>query len=112
MQSNEKAVSDAMRAHRAFLQEVLAEVMKILEIGQPSDERLIKAMESYWEACYARRAVRRGVVSATKGTSFEQAVEPMGKPFLLMVRAELVPKHPDTADELSQRVYDTARAIS
>jgi hypothetical protein len=36
----------------------------------------------------------------------------MGKPFLMMVRAELMPRRGAHADQLALRVYDEAPAIA
>lgn len=102
----------ALKVHRAFLQEVLAEVMPMLSTGTPGDERLIESLEVYWEACFARRETRRAVLAATRGSCVEKVVEPMGKPFQVMVRAELLPRHGADADALAQTVYDIARAIA
>lgn len=106
------SVEEALKAHRQFLQELLDAVMPMISSGEPSDERLLAALEVYWDACLARRHVRNAVLAATRGTAAEQAVEPMGKPFLMMVRAELRPRHGARADELALAVYDIARAIA
>lgn len=104
--------SEALRAHRAFLQEVLAEVMPILSSGTASDERLIMGLDAYWDACFSRRGVRRAVLAATRSSALEPVVEPMGKPFEVMVRAELMPTHGARAAALATVIYDTARAIA
>lgn len=106
------SVEEALKAHRQFLQELLDAVMPMISSGQPSDERLLAALEVYWDACLARRDIRNAVLAATRGTAAEHAVEPMGKPFLMMVRAELRPRHGARADELALAVYDIARAIA
>jgi hypothetical protein len=111
-QEQQQSTAEAVQSHRNFLQEVLAEVMKVLSFGPPSDERLIAALEVYWEACFARREVRRVVIESTRGSEVEHSIEPMGKPFLMMVRAELLPQHGERADELALSVYDQARAIA
>ncbi len=102
----------ALKLHRQFLQEILADVMKVMSTGVASDERLIASLEVYWEACLARRDQRRAVLDATQGSPTEHAVEPMGKPFLMMVRAELLPRRGAAADQVALRVYDAARAIA
>lgn len=106
------SVDDALRAHRQFLQELLDAVMPVMSVGQASDDRLLAALELYWDACFERRDVRNAVLAITRGTAAEHAVEPMGKPFLMMVRAELRPRHGARADELALAVYDLARAIA
>lgn len=103
---------EAIKLHRGFLQEILAEVMKIMGVGAASDERLIAALEVYWEACLARRATRLAVLKATSGSQHERAVEPMGKPFLMMVRAELLPRRGNRADDVALAVYEEARKIA
>ena len=103
---------DALKLHRAFLQEVLGEVMKIMGVGTASDERLITSMEVYWEACLARRTTRLAVLKATAGTPVERVIEPMGKPFQVMVRAELLPRRGEQADAAASIVYDEARSIA
>jgi hypothetical protein len=112
MLSSELTAEQAIKLHREFLQGILADVMRILNQGSASDERLITALDAYWEACLARREQRRAVLAATKGTQFEHAVEPMGKPFLMMVRAELMPRRGAQADQVALQVYDEARAIA
>lgn len=102
----------ALALHRQFLQEVLAEVMHIFSSGTASDERLSRGLETYWEACLARREQRRTVMEATSGSPAEFAVEPMGKPFLMMVRAELLPRRGKASDGMALTVYDEARAIA
>ncbi|MFA5941577.1 MAG: hypothetical protein WC809_19685 [Sinimarinibacterium sp.] len=104
--------NQALKAHRIFLQEVLVEVMPILASGTASETRLIAGLEVYWEACFARRDTRCAVHAATKNTPFEQVIEPMGKPFEVMVRAELLPTLGAHAAALATFVYDTARAIT
>jgi hypothetical protein len=102
----------ALQLHRAFLQEILAEVMSVMSVGIASDERLIAGLEKYWEACLARRDKRRAVLDATVGSPSEHAVEPMGKPFLMMARGELLPRRGKLADQVALHVYDEARDIA
>lgn len=112
MEGRLMSTEDALTAHRVFLQEILAEVMPILSEGTASDERLMRALDVYWEACFARREIRCAVLAATRNSEFEKAVEPMGKPFLMMVRGELLPRHGARADQLALTVYDAARQIA
>jgi hypothetical protein len=102
----------AIAEHRRFLQEILAEVLAILDVGSASDERLIAALIAYWDACLARRDCRLAVIEATRGTAYEKSVEPMGKPFLMMVRGELLPRRGSAADAAALHVYDQARLIA
>jgi hypothetical protein len=106
------SAEEAIRMHRQFLQEILGEVMRVLDVGAASDDRLIAALEAYWQACLSRRDRRIAVIESTSGTAFEKSVEPMGKPFLMMVRAELMPRRGAAADQAALFVYDEARAIA
>ncbi|MDP9140533.1 MAG: hypothetical protein M3O62_07070 [Pseudomonadota bacterium] len=102
----------ALQLHRGFLQEILADVMRVMSVGVASDERLIAGLEMYWEACLSRRDKRRAVLDATMGSASEHAVEPMGKPFLMMARGELLPRRGKLADQVALHVYDEARNIA
>ena len=105
-------VEQALKLHRDFLQAILAEVLAVMSTGTASDERLVAALEVYWEACLSRRDQRRAVLAATAGSPSERAVEPMGKPFLMMVRAELLPSRGTQADAIALQIYDQARDIA
>lgn len=103
---------EALKLHRTFLQGVLGEVMPVLSVGRASGERLIAGLHAYWEACLARRELRCAVLAAARNSPIEQVIEPMGKPFEVMVRAELLPAHGARAAALAAQVYQTARAIA
>lgn len=112
METDPISTEEALRLHRQFLQDLLAEVMKALSVGQPGVGRLAYALEVYWEGAFKRRDVRRAVVAATVGTPQEKSVEPMGRPFEMMIRAELVPSERADLDQLAHLIYDEARAIA
>jgi hypothetical protein len=113
MDEEKKLTTDeAMKQHRLFLQELLRDVMTVLATGEPSAERLVEALGVYWEGCFARRAIRKRVLEATAGTQFEKSVEPMGRPFEFMVRAELQGSNLPNLDDLSEQIYQEARAIA
>lgn len=112
MDKQSDSAQAAIRLHQAFLQEVLARVMTVLGQGVASEQRLAAALEAYWEASFERRDTRLGVLRDTQGTDLEGAVEPKGRPFLIMVRAELRPRFDRQAESLALQVYEQARALA
>lgn len=106
------SADEALKVHRTFLQEVLAEVMPILATGTASVPRLISGLHAYWEACLARREVRCAVQAAVRHRSIEPVIGPMGMPFEVMLRAELLPTHGVRAAALAKEIYEAARAIA
>ena len=112
MSNAQLSADEALKAHRTFLQEVLAEVLPVLSVGAPSPERLVAGLHAYWEACLARREIRCAVLAATANSAAGQVVEPMGTPFEVMVRAELLPVHGVRSADLAREIYDVARAIA
>ncbi|HVT36980.1 MAG TPA: hypothetical protein VHE37_15425 [Nevskiaceae bacterium] len=112
MEQGPLTTEQALELHRSFLKEVLAEMLQALSEGEPGIERVCRSLEVYWESAYARREARRAVLAATTGTAIESTVEPMGRPFQLMVEAELSAAHCADAHMLSQFVYQEARGIA
>ncbi len=102
----------AVELHRDFLRDVLDDVLRSLESGEPGVERLCRALVIYWEGCFERRDVRRAVIAATSATELQRDIEPMGRPFSLMIRSELVSAARANVDQLARKVYDGARAIA
>ena len=113
MTINESLTTEqALELHKKFLQNILQEVMKILETGDPSVDRMIRGLNTYWDANHQHSAARRRVQQALVGTPYESNAEPMGRPFLMMLRAELQADHVQNIDAISQQVYDEAREIA
>ncbi|HSW14949.1 MAG TPA: hypothetical protein VLI06_19035 [Solimonas sp.] len=106
------APEEAIRLYRAAMQEVVGEIMGVMESRAPGLDRLCDGLERYWEGWFARRELRRAAYDSTRGTSFEHSVEPMGRPFLVMVRGELLQDGVRNADRLAQWIYDESRAIA
>lgn len=108
-----KMTSDeALDLHRSFLKEVLADMLKVLSTGEPGTARVVAALEAYWESSFTRREARRAVLAATSGTAIEKVVEPMGRPFQLMVQSELIAAQRADADVMSMLIYEEARGIA
>jgi hypothetical protein len=101
----------ALPAYRDFLRQVLGEVVGQMS-GEPSLSRLTRAMQVYWDACFARRDQRTAAVQAAEGTRYAAEFEPLGQPFLKLLRAELSRIGCLEADELSRDVYLCARNIT
>lgn len=112
MSGERVATAQALEMHKQFLQLILQDVMQILATGEPSPQRLVRALEAYWASCLRHRHRRVEVQAAVAGTSLEDAVEPMGRPFRLMLQAELAPLKRREAPQLAQWIYDEARAIA
>lgn len=106
------SADEALKVHRTFLLEVLGEVMPVLSAGSASVPRVISGLHAYWEACLARREVRCAVLAAARLGAIEPVFEQMGKPFEVMLRAELLPTHGVRAAALAKEIYDCARAIA
>lgn len=104
----------ALPAYRDFLRQVLTEVIDTLsgERSEPGIRRLSKAMQTYWDACLARRSLRSAAVQAAAGTCYESQIEPLGQPFLVLLRAELRHIGCSNADDLSRDIYVCARGIT
>lgn len=102
----------ALQLHKKFLQDVLQDVMKILDTGEAGVERMIRGLNAYWVANHKHRATRRKVQAALMGTPQENIDEPMGTPFLVMLRAELLADEVKNLDALAQEIYVAAREIS
>ena len=101
----------AVPAYRDFLRQVLTEVMGQMS-GEAGLSRLSRAMQVYWDACFARRALRTAAVQAAEGTRYAEQFEPLTQPFLKLLRAELARMGCTQADELSRDVYLCARNIT
>ncbi|MEQ1440734.1 hypothetical protein AAG565_15385 [Fontimonas sp. SYSU GA230001] len=106
------SIDEALQLHRRFLQEVLAEVLPVLSRGDASAERLVAGLHAYWEACLARRGMRCAVLDGVRDSPAATVVEPMGKPFEVMVRAELLPELGTPATALAAQIYEDARSIA
>jgi len=106
------ADQQALALHRQFLQEVLSEVMPVFSAGNASDDRLISALQAYWEACFKRRATRRKVMELTTGTSIKAQVEPLGRPFFHMVVSELWSNHGSNSAAVAAEIYRLARTLA
>lgn len=102
----------ALQLHKKFLQDLLQDVVKVLETGQAGANRAIEALKIYWEANLQHSAARRTVQDALVRTSNEKDAERMGRPFLLILRAELQAGNVQNLDAISQEVYDEAHEIS
>lgn len=112
---NVLAAHDTMLAldmHRRFLQEVLAEVMPILSTGERSAQRLVRALETYWEASYARRSLRKKVATLAFESQLTALVEPLGRPFFHMILSELWALDASQRNALAATVYNEARAVA
>lgn len=103
---------EALQLHKRFLQELLQDMMKVFDTGNAGVERMIKGLRVYWDSNHQRAATRRTVLAATAGTPYENQVEPMGRPFQAMIRAELLASGIKDSQELSQMVYEEARQIA
>jgi|SRR5581483_3504633 len=112
MSGERTTTAQALDLHKQFLQLVLQDVMQVLASGEPSPQRLVRALEAYWASCLRHRHRRVAVQAAVAGTSFEDAVEPLGRPFRLMLQAELAPMKGADTEQLAQWIYDEARAIA
>lgn len=102
----------ALQLHKKFLQDILQDVMKMLDTGDAGIERMIRGLNAYWDANYAHRATRCQVQAALVGTPHENIDEPMGRPFQVMIRAELLADGVQDLDALSQEIYTVSREIS
>ena len=102
----------ALDLHRRFLQDVLADVMPILSTGERSPERLIKALTAYWEACFARRAQRKKILTLALEAQISPLIEPLGRPFFHMVLSELWTIDDSVRNTLASTVYNDARAVA
>jgi hypothetical protein len=100
----------ALPAYRDFLRQVLTEVVGQIS-GEPSLSRLSRAMQAYWDACFARRNLRSAAVEAAAGTRYAEQIEPLGLPFLKLLRAELDHIGCHEAEGLSRDIYLCARGI-
>ena len=105
-------IEQALQLHKKFLQDILQDVLKVLEAGEPGTARVIEGLNKYWDANQQHREARRKVQEVIAGTSHEQDAERMGRPFLLMLRAELLASNAKDLDVLSQEIYDSALEIS
>lgn len=105
-------LEQALQLHKKFLQDILQEVMKILDTGAAGVERMIRGLDTYWDANFSHRKTRYKVQAALTGTPHENIDEPMGRPFLVMIRAELLASGMQDIDALSQEIYTVAREIS
>lgn len=101
----------ALPAYRDFLRQVLTEVVGQIS-GEPSLSRLNRAMQAYWDACFARRNLRTAAVKAAEGTRYAEQFDALGQPFLKLLRAELAQIGCPTAEELSRDIYLCARNIT
>ncbi|HSW11687.1 MAG TPA: hypothetical protein VLI06_02535 [Solimonas sp.] len=101
----------ALPAYRDFLRQVLSEVIGQIN-GEPSLTRLTRAMQVYWDACLARRSQRAAAADAAAGTPYETQFEPLGQPFLKLLRSELVQIGCSNPEQLSRDVYLCARNIT
>lgn len=104
--------AQALEMHKQFLQLILKDVMQVLATGEPSPQRLVRALEAYWDSSLKHRDRRVTVQGAVAGTAVADAVEPMGRPFRLMLQAELAPTKRKAAAVLAQQIYEEARAIA
>ncbi len=102
----------ALQLHKEFLQSILQEVMNVVATGKAGVERMIQGLNTYWDANLKHAATRRKVRDALMGTSHENEEEPMGRPFQMMLRAELQASHVKNPNALSQKVYEEAREIA
>lgn len=101
----------ALPVYRDFLRQVLTEVIGQIS-GEPSLPRLSRAMQVYWDACLARRKLRTAAVEAAAGTQYEAQIDPLGQPFLKLLRTELAQIGCANPDQLSRDVYLCARNIT
>lgn len=103
---------EAMKQHKQFLQDILQDVLKVFASGEAGVNRMITGLHVYWDASHQRSATRRAVLAATAGTPYENKVEPMGRPFMVMIRSELHTSGFTNSDALSQQIYNEAREIA
>lgn len=101
-----------LQQYREGIQQLVTSVMAELGNHPPGVERLCAGLQRYWDNWHEHRALRRAVVDATRGTPYENSVEPIGRPFLMMLRAELIHDGVRDADRLAQWLYDESRAIA
>jgi hypothetical protein len=102
----------ALDLHRRFLQEVLADVLPLLSTGERSAARLVRALDAYWEACFARRTLRKQVSTLAFEKQLASLVEPLGRPFFHMILSELWATDAAGRNALAALVYNEARAVA
>lgn len=105
-------IGQALEVHKKFLQDILQEIVKVLAVGEAGTDRVIKGLSTYWNASLRYSATRRKVQAAVAGTPHEKDAELMGRPFLMMIRAELQASKVQNLDAVSQEIYDEAHAIA
>lgn len=102
----------ALQLHKNFLQDILLGVVKILGSGEAGADRMIKGLNAYWNVSYRYGPTRRKVQVALAGTAHENAQELMGRPFRMMLSAELQASKVQNIDALSQEIYNEAHDIA
>jgi hypothetical protein len=105
-------VEPALQLHKQFLQAILQEIMKVFESGNSGVDRLIKGLRTYWDANFEHRATRSAVQVALAGTPYESNAETMGRPFLMMMQAELQASQVLNFAALAQTIFEKAREIA
>lgn len=105
-------IEQALQVHKKFLQDILQDIMKVLGKGEAGTDRVIKGLSTYWNTSLRYSATRRKVLAVIAGTSHEKDAELMGRPFLMMIRAELQASKVQNLDVVSQGIYDEAHAIA
>jgi hypothetical protein len=102
----------ALELHKKYLQDILQNIMLVFETGDASIERMIRGLNGYWDANYQHRVTRRTVYDTLKGTPYENSTDSMGRPFELMLRAELHASNVQNDEVLSKKIYEEAREIA
>ena len=83
------SAEDIVEFFRSHIQQIVGEITRGMAETPAGIERLCAALVTYWEAGYARRSVRRMIVNAAAGTSLENELDRIGKPFRHLLQLEL-----------------------
>ncbi|MES2491038.1 MAG: hypothetical protein V4607_14720, partial [Pseudomonadota bacterium] len=92
----------ALQLHKQFLLDILQDMMKVFETGDAGVARMIRGLQVYWDSNHQRSATRRMVHGVLSGTHHENNAETMGRPFLMMLRAELQASNIQNVETLAQ----------
>lgn len=77
-------------AYSAYLGELRDEILQVTRPMAPGLQRLCAGIETYWEACYARREARLQAMQAGRDAAVDEAILRISRPFSHLLYSELL----------------------